>query len=257
MMGIVNVTPDSFSDGGSYLDTDKAVAHGKYLADQGALVIDVGGESTRPGSHPVELAEELNRVVPVVERLAADTDVIVSIDTSKPDVARQALEAGAHLVNDVTGLADPDMVAVVADAGVPAVIMHMQGVPATMHLRPSYGDVVEDVAGLLEQRAAQALAAGVPSVMVDPGLGFGKNRAHSVQLLRGLERLTGGPFPVVLGASRKGFIGAVTGESEPAKRDPGSLAAHLFAASKGVALIRTHDVAGHIQGLAMWKELHG
>ncbi|HRE02272.1 MAG TPA: dihydropteroate synthase, partial [Ilumatobacteraceae bacterium] len=185
-MGVVNVTPDSFSDGGLHADVDDAVAHAKLLATQGALVVDVGGESTRPGAGEVSVHEELARVVPVVERLAREASVLISVDTRKPEVAAQAVSAGAHLVNDVGGLRDPEMVAACADLGVPVVVVHMRGEPAQMQVDPRYDDVVAEVTAHLRDRAGHALAAGVADVMVDPGLGFGKTVEHNLALLRAL-----------------------------------------------------------------------
>ena len=256
LMGIVNVTPDSFSDGGRLGDAPSAIAHGRALAAAGAVIVDVGGESTRPGAEPVPVDEELRRVMPVIEELA-DGNVLVSIDTSEPAVVRAAVEAGAHLVNDVTGLRDPAMLEAVAEAGVPAIVMHMQGQPRSMQDAPRYEDVVAEVESWLLERAAVAQAAGVPSVAIDPGLGFGKTVEHNLELTRGVPRLASHGLPVVVGASRKRSIGRLTGVTEPAERDPGSIAWHLRAALGGAALLRVHDVAGHAQALAVWKALDG
>jgi dihydropteroate synthase len=252
VMGVVNVTPDSFSDGGRFLEIGPAVAHGRQLATDGALVVDVGGESTRPGAEPVGAATEIDRVRPVIAALVAD-GLLVSVDTRWGEVAAAAIAAGAHIVNDVSGLADPEMLTVCAASGTPVVIGHMRGTPATMQLDPTYDDVVADVTAALREGAGRALAAGVPSVFVDPGIGFGKTFDHNVALLRAL------PFdiehPVVVGASRKGFIGRLTGATTPAERDAGTLAAHLVAAERGVALVRAHDVASHVQALAVLAAL--
>ena len=256
LMGIVNATPDSFSDGGRLADAASAIARGRALAAAGAVVVDVGGESTRPGAEPVPVDEELRRVVPVVEALA-DAGVMVSVDTSKAEVVRAAVGAGAHLVNDVTGLRDPAMLAAVAEAGVPAIVMHMQGEPRSMQDAPRYGNVVAEVESWLLERAAAARAAGVPSVAIDPGLGFGKALEHNLALTRALPRLASHGLPVVIGASRKRSIGRLTGVDEPAERDPGSIAWHLRAALSGAALLRVHDVAGHAQALAVWMALDG
>ena len=254
-MGILNLTPDSFSDGGLHADPDRAVAHARRMLAAGALVIDVGGESSRPGAEPVGAEVELDRVLPVIRALVAEAGMVVSVDTSKPEVAAAALAAGAHLVNDIRGLRDPAMRALCAEAGVPAVVMHMQGEPGTMQKAPEYDDVVGEVADFLAAAAAEALAAGVPSVMVDPGIGFGKSAAHSLALLRGLDRLVTLGQPVLLGVSRKGLLGRWTGVADPAARDPASIAAHLYCAGQGVAMLRVHDVAGHAQAIKVWSAL--
>ncbi len=254
-MGIVNVTPDSFSDGGQFLDLDAAVAHGLLLAGQGAMIVDIGGESTRPGSTGVDLDTELSRVIPVIERLVpllasvGTGDVRISIDTRKPTVAAAAIAAGASIVNDITALEDPEMVAVCADAGVPAVLVHMQGTPEDMQLDPRYDDVVGEVSAFLDDRASAGMRAGVPSVLVDPGIGFGKTLQHNVALLRALP--LGLAHPVLVGASRKRLIQTLAGLEASADRDAGSVAVHLFAARRGAAMVRAHDVAAHIQALAI------
>jgi len=248
VMGILNVTPDSFSDGGRFAGTELAVDHGRSLAAAGALVVDVGGESTRPGAEPVDPAVEIDRVRPVVAALAA-SGVVVSVDTRRAEVAAVAIGVGAHIVNDVSGLADPEMVAVCATAGVPIVVGHLPGTPATMQEAAHYDDVVAEVTGALRAARDTALAAGVPSVLADPGIGFGKTSAHNIALLRSMPLEV--DAPIVVGASRKGFIGRLTGVAEADRRDPGTLAVHLFAAQRGAALVRAHDVAGHVQALAM------
>ena len=253
VMGIVNTTPDSFSDGGQFPTDDAAVAHARRLVSEGAIVVDVGGESTRPGGQPVPMDEELRRVLPVIKALAADGNVIISIDTYKSAVAAAAILAGAHVVNDVSGLGDPAMAATCAELGVPIVIMHMKGTPATMQHNPVYDDVVAEVSTHLLERAAVAVRAGVPSVIVDPGIGFGKTLDHNRVLLRSLP--IHGPFPTMVGASRKRSIGEWSGVSDPALRDPGSLAVHLDAARRGVAMVRVHDVGGHVQALAVQSAL--
>lgn len=256
LVGIVNVTPDSFSDGGRYRG-DAAVAHARALRAAGALMIDVGGESTRPGAEPVAADEELRRVLPVIEALAADGDCLVSIDTMKPEVAAAALGSGAHLVNDVGGLGDPRMIEVAAEAGAPAIVMHMRGTPQTMQRDPRYREVVSEVEAFLTERAAAALAAGVCDVVVDPGIGFGKRLEHNLALLRETRRLGSGPYPLMIGASRKGFLGRISGTTSARERDPASLAVHLYAAERGAALLRVHDVAAHRQALAVWAALGG
>lgn len=256
LMGILNVTPDSFSDGGRYVEAEAARARAQALVRAGAKVVDVGGESTRPGAEPVDAEVELDRVLPVVRSLSR-SGALISVDTYKPEVAARALEAGAHLINDVSGLRDPEMVAVCAAARAPVVVMHMQGTPETMQRAPHYTDVLEEVKGELERAAARALAAGIPSVMLDPGIGFGKTKAHNLTLLRGLPELVAAGYPVLLGASRKGLVRELAGESAAAERDPGSLALHLWGAQAGVAMVRVHEVAAHAQALKVWGALYG
>ena len=226
VMGILNVTPDSFSDGGAFLDADAAVAHGVALAAEGADVVDVGGESTRPGSDPVSEHEELARVVPVIERLAQRIAAPLSIDTRKAGVAREALRAGAGFVNDVTALADPGMSEVVAAARVPVCLMHMQGEPKTMQRDPHYTDVVGKVCRFLAERAERAERAGIPRelICVDPGIGFGKTAEHNLTLIRHLDAVVALGYPVLVGVSRKRFLSAVTGAPED-RRGPASVAA--------------------------------
>lgn len=260
LMGILNVTPDSFSDGGRYADVDAALARAAALVSAGAQVLDVGGESTRPGAEPVPAEVELDRILPVLRGLGG-LGVPVSVDTYKPEVAAAALRAGAHLVNDVSGLRDPEMVRVCAEAGAPVIAMHMQGSPQTMQRAPHYGDVQGEVWGALRAAAERARAGGVPSVMLDPGIGFGKTLEHNLTLLRGLRELVGLGYPVLLGASRKGLIRELAGESPPkstpAERDPGSVALHLWGAEQGVAMVRVHDVAAHAQAFRVWEALRG
>lgn len=254
-MGVVNTTPDSFSDGGEHLEPGVAVAHGISLGAAGALIVDVGGESTRPGSEPVEVETEAARVLPVVAELARRGDVVVSVDTRHAVVAERAIRAGAHLVNDVSGLRDPDMAPLCAAEGVPVVIGHLRGEPRTMQDAPHYDDVVAEVGAHLSSQAGRALAAGVPSVVVDPGIGFGKTVEHNVLLLRALERF--GPHPVLVGASRKGFIHHVADAPDPKDRLAGTLAVHVWAAMHGAAIVRAHDVAEHRQALSVLHRLRG
>jgi len=256
LMGVVNVTPDSFSDGGATYAAEAAVAAGLRLAAEGALIVDVGGESTRPGAAAVDADEELARVLPVVAALA-ERGVVVSVDTRKPLVAERALAAGAALVNDVSGLRDPRMVAVCAAAGAPAVIVHMRGEPATMQQDPRYDDVVADVGAYLAAAAGRALDAGVPSVVLDAGIGFGKTVEHNLALLHATPRLAALGHPVLVGASRKSFLGRLAGVPEPKDRLAATLAAHLHAARRGAALLRVHDVAAHRQALAVAAALDG
>jgi dihydropteroate synthase len=244
LMGIVNATPDSFSDGGRFADPAAAVERALAMAAEGADLVDVGGESTRPGAPPVPAEEEIRRVVPVVERLRAHGFALpISVDTSKPEVARAALDAGADLVNDVRGLAAPGMAELVAARGVPAVIMHMRGTPADMASRAVYGDVVEEVAAELAEALARAERAGVSRerVLLDPGIGFAKTAEQSVALLAGLGRLRALGRPLLVGPSRKSFIGKVTG-AEVQDRLPGTLAAVAACVLAGAELIRVHDV---------------
>jgi dihydropteroate synthase len=246
VMGIVNVTPDSFSDGGKHSGTAAAVAHGLALADQGADLLDVGGESTRPGATPVPLEEELNRVLAVVEGLAARTAVPLSVDTSKAEVARQCLERGAHIINDVTALGgDAAMAAVVRSHGAGVVLMHMQGTPATMQVNPRYDDVVAEVVRFLEDRLREVQGAGIAAeqVVVDPGIGFGKTAKHNMELLARLEVLRRLGRPICLGVSRKGFLGRLLDRPVGA-RLAASLAAVCSAVSRHAAqVVRVHDVA--------------
>jgi dihydropteroate synthase len=244
-MGVLNVTPDSFSDGGRYPSLEAAIAHGRTMADAGADLIDVGGESTRPGAEPVTLDDELARVVPLVAALAAD-GLAVSIDTAKPEVAGAALAAGAVVVNDVTGLGHPEMAPLVAERSAGLVIMHMQGEPRTMQSDPHYDDVVAEVGDFLVDRAGRAEAAGVrrDRIAIDPGIGFGKTFQHNLELLRHLQTLVATGYPVLLGASRKAFLGRILGGSVPAaERDAATGATVALAIEQGVAAVRVHNVA--------------
>lgn len=246
VMGIVNVTPDSFSDGGRYADPSAAVEHGLRLAAEGADVLDVGGESTRPGSDPVPLDEELRRVVPVVAELAKRTDVLVSVDTTKAEVARQCLDAGAAIVNDVTGLrGDARMPAVCAGAGAGVVVMHMQGTPQTMQLDPRYEDVVREVDEFLRERIRSLTAAGIDpeAIAIDPGVGFGKTLDHNLALLANLDAFRPFGRPLCLGVSRKGLIGQITGRPRN-ERAAATLTINCFAvAANSAHILRVHDVA--------------
>ena len=251
-MGVVNVTPDSFSDGGDNVDPAVAVATARRLLAEGAALVDIGGESTRPGAGEVSLDEELRRVLPVLEGL---TGLPVSIDTSKAEVARRALELGVALVNDVTALrADPALAGVIADAGAYVCLLHMQGEPRTMQVEPRYDDVVGEVAGFLEDRLAAAVAAGIPEehVCLDPGIGFGKTPGQNLELIRGLERICSIGRPVLVGLSRKSTLARVLGD--PNGR-VGSTAASVGAAvaafDRGAALFRVHDVAPHVEALTV------
>jgi dihydropteroate synthase len=249
VMGIVNVTPDSFSDGGRYLDPAAAIAHGRELLAQGADLLDVGGESTRPGAAAVDASAEKARVLPVVEALAGE-GARVSIDTSKAEVAAAALAAGAEVVNDVTALGDPAMAAVCADAGCGLILMHMKGTPRTMQDDPTYEDVVAEVREFLAGRIEVAEAAAVDAgrIWIDPGIGFGKTVEHNLELIARLDRIADLGPPVVVGASRKNFIGVITGRPVE-KRLGGSLAAGILAAAAGADVLRVHDVAATVEAL--------
>ena len=251
VMGIVNATPDSFSDGGHYLAAQAAIDHGLRLAAEGAAIIDVGGESTRPYSQPVSTAQEIGRVVPVVQGIASQTDVPISIDTSKAAVATAAIEAGAEIINDVTGLTgDPNMLQVAAKSGVGVCAMHMQGTPLTMQENPQYTNVVEEVAEYLRQRKSCLLNAGIPmeKICLDPGIGFGKTHQHNLQLLVGCEAFLELACPILIGHSRKGFIGQLLGDKE-AERDSGTLAISLLMAQKGMHILRLHQVGPTVAAL--------
>jgi len=244
-MGIVNVTPDSFADGGHHATAEQAVAHARRLIAEGADLIDIGGESTRPGAQPVAVEVERARVLPVVAALRAETGLPISVDTTKAEVAAAALAAGADMVNDVSaGRFDSAMLPLVAERGAAVVLMHMQGTPATMQQAPAYGDVVAEVAAFLAERAAAARSAGIDAerIWVDPGIGFGKRPEHNLALLAHLERLAALGFPVLVGASRKTFLGALGGEPVEA-RLAASLAAAVLAVAHGARAVRVHDVA--------------
>ena len=257
VMGIVNVTPDSFSDGGAHDDVDAAVAHGVKLVEEGADILDIGGESTRPGADEVAVAEELRRVIPVIERLAAQVAVPISIDTSKPEVMRAAVAAGAGMINDVCGLRREGALDAAASLGVPVVLMHMQGEPRSMQDAPDYDDVVAEVHRFLAERIFVAEMAGIAkkNLLVDPGFGFGKDTRHNLQLLAQLQRFTELGVPVLAGLSRKKTIGELTGRAEPRERAAGSVAAHLIAAQRGAMLLRVHDVAATVDALKVWNAL--
>jgi dihydropteroate synthase len=251
VMGIVNVTPDSFSDGGCHDSVEAAVAHGLQLAAEGADVLDVGGESTRPGAEPVTLEEELRRVVPVIEQLAQCTTLPISVDTFKPEVMRAAVAAGAGMINDIRALREPGALAAVADTGAAVVLMHMQGEPGSMQDAPDYADVVADVHSFLVERVFAAEMAGIDKrrIVLDPGFGFGKTTAHNLALLAQLQRLSGLGLPLLAGLSRKRSIGELTARTEPRQRLHGSLAAHLIAVQRGAAIVRVHDVAATLDAL--------
>ncbi|HHB11720.1 MAG TPA: dihydropteroate synthase [Chromatiales bacterium] len=252
VMGILNVTPDSFSDGGDFVSVDRALRRAEEMVDQGAAIIDIGGESSRPGARPVPEGEELRRVVPVVEALRARFDVPISVDTSKPGVMRAAVEAGAAMVNDIYALRRPGALEVAAGLGVPVCLMHMQGTPETMQHEPRYRDVLAEVYGFLEQRVRACRAAGIPQMhlLVDPGFGFGKTLDHNYTLLAGLKRFTTLGVPVLVGVSRKRMLGEVTGRGVRERLHAG-VAAAAIAVHKGAHIVRTHDVGPTVDALAV------
>jgi dihydropteroate synthase len=256
-MGIVNATPDSFSDGGRFLAPEAALAHARRLVADGADMLDLGAESTRPGAEPVPAEVEIARLVPLIQALKGE--VAISVDTMKPEVARAAVAAGAAMWNDVTALRQgADSLATPAELGCEVVLMHMQGEPRTMQAEPRYDDVAAEVAEFLARRAEAAMAAGVARerIWLDPGVGFGKHRIrHNLPLLQGLERITGLGFPVLLGASRKSFIGALDGGAPADQRLGGSIAAALRGAEAGVAAVRVHDVRETAQALKVWAAI--
>jgi dihydropteroate synthase len=250
VMGVVNVTPDSFSDGGLFLDPGVAIAHGHALARAGAQILDIGGESTRPGAQPVARDEELRRVLPVIVALA-DTGARISIDTTKADVARRALDAGATVVNDISAFRfDPEMAAVTADAGATCVLMHMLGEPRTMQEHPRYENVVSDVKAFLEERLAFAVSQGISEhkIWLDPGIGFGKTLEHNLELIARLDEIVAIGRPVVFGASRKSFLGKLTGRQVD-ERLAGTIAANIIAYERGAHVFRVHDVAPTVDAL--------
>jgi dihydropteroate synthase len=248
VMGILNVTPDSFSDGGRFIDPDVALAHARRMLADGADIIDVGGESTRPGAAAVSEDEEIRRTVPVIERIVAETGALVSIDTMKPGVARAALSAGARMVNDMNGLRAPGMIEAVSAAGAWVVIAHMRGVPGDMQRNPLYGDLIGEISAFLAQRAAAAAAGGIAGdkIIVDPGIGFGKTLEDNYRIINTLNTIGGG-YPVLIGLSRKSLIGGLVGPED--SRLPGTLALNTVAVLNGAAIIRVHDVREHVLAL--------
>ncbi|MHC4738080.1 MAG: dihydropteroate synthase [Planctomycetota bacterium] len=245
VMGVLNVTPDSFSDGGRFFDTEKAIEHGLHMATDGAAIIDVGAESTRPGSEGVLADEQIRRVAPVIKGLCEKIDVPVSIDTYDVEVARAALEAGASMINDITALSNERMVELAAEQGVPVVLMHMQGEPKTMQVEPKYEDVVRDVLDFLVQRARRAEQFGIPKerIFIDPGIGFGKTLEHNLSLLRNIDKFVTTGYRVLVGTSRKSFIGKITGREKAADRIFGTAGSVALCAAGGVSIVRVHDAA--------------
>ncbi len=256
LMGVVNVTPDSFSDGGRYPSEGTATAHALGLLRDGADILDVGGESTRPGADPVEAEEEMRRILPVITNLVS-AGAVVSVDTSKASVAKAALDAGAHIVNDVTAGGDPKLFRVVADAGAGLVLMHMQGTPRTMQTAPRYDDVVKEVGAFLLERAKAAQAQGVSAahIALDPGIGFGKTSQHNIDLIRGVPALRAHGYPILMAASRKAFLGELTAEGDripsPQDRLEATLGAHIAAAALGADIVRAHDIRQHRRAFAV------
>jgi dihydropteroate synthase len=258
VMGVLNVTPDSFSDGGQFLSAEAAVKQGVRMAAEGAALIDIGGESTRPGAESVSEGEELRRVIPVIERLRAATDAVISIDTSKPAVIRAAAAAGAGLVNDVRALREPGAIEAAAASGCAVCLMHMQGEPRTMQRAPHYENVVAEVRAFLAERAAACRAAGIESgrLVVDPGFGFGKNTEHNLTLLSRLKELAADGLPVLVGLSRKSMLGTLTGR-QPGERVAGSVALAVIAALNGARIVRAHDVAPTVDALKVVGAVEG
>ena len=256
VMGILNVTPDSFSDGGLHNQKDQAVAKALEMMADGATVIDVGGESTRPGASAVEVEEEIRRVVPVVEELAKH-DVIISIDTSQPEVIKAAVKAGAHIWNDVRALTRPQALETAAELNIPVIIMHMRGEPTTMNNLDQYDDVTQDVIRELSQRVQDALDVGVKAenIMVDPGFGFAKNTQQNLKLLQEFYKLTEMGYPILSALSRKRFIGAALDGAEPQARAVGSAAAHLLSIQQGACMVRAHDVKATADAIKIWKAM--
>ena len=256
VMGILNVTPDSFSDGGRHNSKDMAVTHAKQMIADGATVIDVGGESTRPGASAVDVAEEIRRVVPVVEALSK-LDVVISIDTSQPEVIQAAVQAGAHIWNDVRALTRPQALETAARLNIPVIIMHMRGEPTTMNQLDQYVDVTHDVIGEIQQRVEDALSAGVKkeNILIDPGFGFAKNAQQNLRLLNEFYRLNGLGYPILSALSRKRFIGEALNGADAQDRAVGSVAAHLLSIQQGACMVRAHDVKQMSDAINVWKAM--
>lgn len=257
IMGILNITADSFSDGGTFLEIDRAIAWAEQMVREGAEIIDVGGESTRPGADPVPQEEELRRVLPVIERLAGDERFAISIDTMKPAVARAAVQAGAEIVNDITGLGSEEMREVVASSRAAAIVMHMQGTPRTMQLAPHYDDVVAEVRESLRQSFNACIRSGIDPMRLafDPGIGFGKTVAHNLALIRQLEEMEVEGRPVVLGVSRKSFLGKVTGSTQMTDREWPTVALTSYGRSRGARVFRVHSVKPNVEALRMTEAI--
>jgi dihydropteroate synthase len=253
IMGILNATPDSFSDGGYFFDIDKAVAHGIEMANAGAAIIDIGPESTRPGSQRIASAEQITRAIPIIERLSKQLQIPISIDTRDYEVARAALDAGASIINDITAGSDPQMIPLAAKRNVPIILMHMQNTPDMMQQSPIYNNVVEDVLQFLLARASVCEQAGIKKemIIIDPGIGFGKTFEHNIELLRNLDKFTAAGYRVLLGTSRKRFIGQITGQSNPADRIFGTAATTAYAAMKNIDIVRVHDILPNLEAVKM------
>jgi dihydropteroate synthase len=249
VMGVLNVTPDSFSDGGQFLDTDKAIKHGLKMVAEGAAIIDIGAESTRPGAEPVSTDEQTRRVVPVIEALYKKIDVPISIDTNRSEVAKTALQAGAAIINDITALSDERMGELSAEEQVPVILMHMQGTPATMQIEPKYKDVVSEVCRFLLNKAKRAEQFGIPKerIFIDPGIGFGKTLVHNLLLLRNIDKFVTTGYRVLIGTSRKSFIGTITDKNKSADRIFGTAASVALCVAAGVSIVRVHDIAEMIE----------
>ena len=251
VMGILNVTPDSFSDGGFFIKPSDALKHAVRMVGEGAAIIDVGGESTRPGAQSISSQQELDRVIPVIEALACELQVPISIDTSKPEVMREAVAAGAAMINDVCALSAEGAVETVSELQIPVCLMHMQGEPRSMQQQPHYDDVVAEVSDYLQQRVKACLAAGIPAqnLLLDPGFGFGKKLVHNIELLKKLNVISNLGYPLLAGISRKSMIGQILGERDADQRLYGSLAAAVIAAMKGASILRVHDVRATVDAM--------
>ncbi len=258
IMGILNVTPDSFSDGGRYLDVDRAIAYAYKMVEDGADIIDIGGESSRPGALPVPTDEELARVLPVIEELANGTATLISIDTYKSAVARSALQAGAHIVNDITALGDAEMARVVAEMDAGLILMHMKGIPRTMHRSPVYRNLIPEILTFLQQRIGKAQAKGIcpDQIMIDPGIGFGKTAEHNLEILRCLDQFRSLDKPLLIGSSRKSFIGKILNLPNPADRLEGTAATVAWAIAHGADIVRVHDVKAMCHVAQMTDAIH-
>jgi dihydropteroate synthase len=260
IMGVLNVTPDSFSDGGEYFSTDKAVAHALQMVAEGAQIIDIGGESTRPGAEPITAEQEAERVLPVIKKLRGETDVLISIDTSKAEVANVALDAGASIINDVTGgRGDAEMMPLIGRRGAALIIMHMQGTPQTMQIAPRYVAVVSEVADFFRQQYGRALECGIDAMAIafDPGIGFGKTLEHNLELLSNLECLRPDDRPLVVGASRKSFLGKLLGSSNMSDRLVPTIAVTALLRARGAEIFRVHDVKENVAALRMAEAIIG
>jgi dihydropteroate synthase len=257
VMGILNVTPDSFSDSGRFFDTDKAVEQGLKMADDGAAIIDVGGESTRPGSESVSAEHQIKRIVPVIEMLAKKINVPVSVDTYSYEVAKAAMDAGASIINDITALGDERMTQFAAEKDMPVILMHMQGKPQTMQKNPTYNDVVKEVSEFLLHRAENAEKSGVDKgkIFIDPGIGFGKTLEHNLELLRNINKFVETGYHILVGTSRKSFIGKLTGKEKPAERIFGTAATVALCVAAGVSIVRVHDVNEMVEVVKVVNEI--